>query len=87
MQPNNATVTRYVSFFDDAQRPLRLRLAPDQEVVGEEEPEPVADGRFLRSLFVRGPLNRPIHLLRQELLPDGSVIWVRYNPETDLPFE
>ena len=78
-------ITRYVSYLDDSEQPTRLRLAPDQEVVGEEAPEPVSEGRFLRFLFVRGPADQPIRLTKEERLPDGSVVWVRYIPDVDEP--
>jgi hypothetical protein len=85
MPRNRTAVTRYVSFLDSSRQPLLLRLAHDQEVLKEEAPEVLEDGQCLRFLFVRGPADRPVHLIRQDRLPDGSAIWVRYDPEVDEP--
>ena len=82
---NDSLVTRFVSFRDDPTSPVRLRLGPDQEVLTEEPPESDEDGQLLRFLFVRGPVSRPIHLIREERLPDGTTILVRYAPELDEP--
>jgi hypothetical protein len=80
-----ATVTRFVSYVDDLRVPLRLSLSPDQEVVAQDEPVASGANRVRRFLFVRGPANRPIHLVRQERLTEGSLMWVRYTPEVDEP--
>lgn len=78
-------VTRYVSFLDEPGSPFSLRLAPDQELLGEEEPAPRGDGGCRRFVFVRSPANRPISLVRQERMPDGTPLLVRYDPELDVP--
>lgn len=80
-----ATVTRFVSYEDDLRVPLHLSLSADQEVVAQDQPVPSGANRVRRFLFVRGPANRPIHLLRQERLAEGALMWVRHAPEVDEP--
>jgi hypothetical protein len=85
MVQSECRATRFVSFVDHPERPVRLSLGEDQEVLQEEQPEHDEDGQLLRFLFVRGPISRPILLIREEQLPDGSKILVRYAPEIDEP--
>jgi hypothetical protein len=85
MIKHDSLVTRFVSFPDNPESPAKLHLLPDQEVVQEEQPEAAGEGQVLRFLYVRGPSNRPIHYIREERLPDGTVILVRYTPELDEP--
>lgn len=82
---NNSLTTRFVSFLDNPDAPVRVTLTPDQEILEEERPEHNEDGQLLRFLFVRSPVSRPIILIREERLPDGSTILVRYAPEIDEP--
>jgi hypothetical protein len=85
MLQNELSVTRFVSFRDSRSHPLQLCLAPDQEIVTEEDPADEDGGECQRFLFVRGPANRPISLIREERLSDGTPILVRYSPDVDEP--
>jgi hypothetical protein len=85
MAQQECLATRFVSFVDSSETPVRLSLTEDQEILQEERPEHSDDGQLLRFLFVRGPVSRPITLIREEHLPDGSTILVRYAPEIDEP--
>jgi len=85
MTKNDTLVTRFVSFADNPEAPAKLHLLPDQEVIQEEQPEVSGDGQVLRFLYVRSPSSRPIHYMREERLPDGTTILVRYTPELDEP--
>lgn len=85
MTKHDVSVTRFVSFLDHPDAPVQLKLELDQEVIQEERPEAAENGQVLRFLFVRGPAHRPIHYLREEQLPDGSTILVRYRADVDVP--
>lgn len=76
--------TRFISFSDDPQAPAELQLGEDQEVVAEDSPSLLNAGGLQRYVYVRGPLNEPVHVIRRERLQDGSVISVRYEPELDV---
>lgn len=75
--------TRFVSFMDEPAAPARLSLGADQEVVGEDPPSQLSSGGLQRFVYVRGPLQQPVHVIRSERLPDGTTIEVRYEPELD----
>lgn len=77
-------VTRLVSFVDEPQRPARLLLNEDQEVVSEERAAVLGFERVQRFLYVRGPAHLPVRFMRQEALEDGSRLWVRHEPELDI---
>ena len=87
MYRNATLVTRFVSFNMAAHRPVRLQLSGEQEVVREDPPTPLDNGRIQRFVYVHGPSDAPIFLNHRELLPDGSLIWVRREPDVDVPMQ
>ncbi|MCZ7645613.1 MAG: hypothetical protein M5U26_10060 [Planctomycetota bacterium] len=76
--------TRLVSFQDDPSHPAQVWLGEQQEVLREERPTPAGAGRFQRFLYVHGPMNVPVRLIRRERLGDGSEILVRYEPDLEV---
>jgi hypothetical protein len=80
-------VTRFVSFMDDLGHPAELRLSAVQSLEKEDPPSLLPDGRIQRYIYIRGPVDAPIALVRNERLPDGTVVPVRYVPDVDLACE
>lgn len=76
--------TRFISFVDDPHAPAEILLSENQEVVAEDSPSLMNAGGLQRFMYVRGPLSQPVHIVRRERLPDGSMVSVRYEPDLDL---